>query len=80
MIYLAEFQLIRNNDGRNHRVLNLHSESDTFRRIVEITNPNQTYHKSIIMELIQGEYPHLRIQNLQISKMLTDGGTENATL
>ena len=77
MIYLAEFQLFNDVDGRHHRVLNVLSESDTFRRIVDVTNPNATYHKAIVMELIQGEYPHLRIQNLQISKMLTDLESKN---
>ncbi len=80
MIYLVEFQLFNDVDGRHHRVLNVLSDSDTFRRIVEVTNPNETYHKSIIMELIQGEYSHLRIHNLQISKMLTDFGSKNAVL
>ena len=80
MIYLAEFNLYSYADDRRHRVLNIHSESDTFRRIVEVTNPNETYHKSIVGELIQAEFPHLTINKLQISKMLSDRGTQNAEL
>lgn len=80
MIYLAEFQLFNHVDGRWHRVLNVLSESDTFRRIVEVTNPNETYHNSIVGELIQAEFPHLTIKKLQISKMISDRGTQNAQL
>jgi hypothetical protein len=80
MIYLVEFQLFNDVDGRHHRVLNVLSDSDTFRRIVDVTNPNATYHRAIVMELIQGEYQHLRIENLQMTKMLTDFGSKNAVL
>lgn len=80
MIYLAEFNLYSFADDRRHRVLNIHSESDTVRRIVEVTNPNETYHKAIVEELIQAAYPHLQIVKLQISKMLSDRGTQNAEL
>ena len=72
MIYLAEFQLFNDVDGRHHRVLNPHSECDTFRRIVKVLNPNTYTHMGIIERIIQDEYAHLRIANLAISKMLTD--------
>lgn len=78
MMYLAEFKLYNFVDGKRHRCLNIHSEGDTFRRVVKITNPNPTYHKAIISELLAAEYPHLEIGSLCISKMLSDEGTPHA--
>lgn len=74
MIYLVEFQLFNDDDGRHHRIFNVHSHCDTFRRIVDIKNPNSYTHAGIIERVIQKQYPHLRIANLNISQMLTDDG------